>query len=42
MAFVRFELVFATIMSIRKQIVMRLDREIFSAIFYCGLTVRVA
>ena len=42
MAFVKFELVFTTIMSIRKHIVIRLDREIFSAIFYCGLTVRVA
>ena len=35
---VKFELVFATIMSIEKHMVMRLDHEISSAIFYYDLT----
>ena len=38
MALVKFELVFATIMSIEMHMVMRLDLEISSAIFYYGLT----
>ena len=36
---VKFELVFVTIMGIRKHMAMRLNPEIFSAIFYCGLSV---
>ena len=44
MALFKFEFVFATIMCIQKHVVMRLDREISSAIFFffCGLTVCVA
>ena len=42
MSLVKFKLVFATIINIRKHMVMRLDREISSASFCCGLTVRVA
>ena len=34
MALIKFELVFA--------MVMRLDRELSSVIYYCGLTVRMA
>ena len=42
MALVKFELVFETIVGIRKHMAMRLEREISSAIFYYGLTMRVA
>ena len=42
MEFVKFELVAANIMDIRKHMVMWLDCEISSAIFCCGFTVRVA
>ena len=42
MALVKFELAFAAIMGIRKHMVMRLDCEISSAIFSCGLTGYVA
>lgn len=42
MALFKFEFVFATIMGIQKHVVMRLDRETSSAIFFCGLTVCMA
>ena len=42
MALAKFELVFATIMDIRKHMNMQPDREISSAVFYCRLTVPVA
>ena len=42
MALVKFELVFETIVGIRKHMAMRLEREISSAIFHYGLTMRVA
>ena len=50
MALFKFEFVFATIMCIQKHVVMRLDREISSAIFFFflwfdrvrGLTASVA
>ena len=42
MALVKFELPVVTIIRIWKHMVMQLDREISSVIFYCGLTVHVA
>ena len=41
MVLVKFELVFVIIMGIRKHMVTRPDRKISSAIFYCGLTMRM-